>query len=191
MALHHLAGDGAMHDYLVATNAFENPSIGGWLAALIVLRLQTINGNHDIHPLHAGPLWRDLPECTGYNLDVNATVDKHRQQPGDLAMAYEGIATYQGKMQGAVLIHKVEHTLHQIVTAFVLELPQTESSNMPIFVCVTSRTTQRTFPSNLDCKGRPTTAQDAFPSLNDFARLHISLLCLASDQHEIRTTLAE
>ncbi len=163
-----------MHDYLVATNVFENPCVGGRLASGIVLRLQTINGNDDIEPLDIGPLQRDLPECTGYNLDVNATVGKHRQQAGDLAMAYQRIATYQGEMQRAVLIHQGEHTLHQIVTAFVLKLPQTQSSDMPFFVCVTSRATQRTLPSNLDCKGRPSTAQDAFPSLNDFARLHIT-----------------
>ena len=75
-------------------------------------------------------------------------------------------------MQWTVFIHQCEHALHQIVAAFVLELPQIHSSYMPIFKCVTSGATQRTLPRNLNCERRPSAAQDALPSLNDFARLH-------------------
>jgi hypothetical protein len=103
-------------------------------------------------------------------------------------MAHKGVASHERKMQRAMLINQGEHTLHQVVTAFVLKLPQIHSSNMPFLICVTPRATQRTLPSNLDCKGRPATAQDAFPSLNDFARLHRTSFILARDQHDIRTT---
>ena len=46
LAFHHLCGNGAMHSYLMTTNAFKNASIGGRLAALVVLRLQPID-RHD------------------------------------------------------------------------------------------------------------------------------------------------
>jgi hypothetical protein len=71
-----------------------------------------------------------------------------------------------------MFIHQREHTLHQIVAAFVLELPQIHSSHMPFFICVTSGAAQRTLPRNLNRERRPSAAQDALPSLNDFARLH-------------------
>src|SRR6185312_11704157 len=99
-------------------------------------------------------------------------------------MAHERIAPNQGKMQRPMFIDQCEHTLHQIFTAFVLELPQIQSSNVPILKCVTSGAAQRTLSRDLNRKRRPPAAQDAPPSLNDFARLHLSSKSLASYQRQ-------
>src|SRR5436305_6997014 len=85
-------------------------------------------------------------------------------------------------MQWTMLIHQSEHTLHQILAAFILDLPQIHSSHVPIFICVTSGAAQRTLPRNFNRERRPSAAQDGLPSLNDFARLHRSSLYVASDQ---------
>ena len=141
-----------MHDHLMSANAFENAGVGSRFAAHIMLRLQTIDGYHNIEPLNARPLWWNLTKRTGYHLDVNTPVLQQRQKAGELTMAHQRIAPH----------------------AFVLELTQVQSSNMPIFKCVTSGAMQRTLPRNFNRKRRPSAAQDALPSLNDFACLHIS-----------------
>src|SRR6185312_7207032 len=99
-------------------------------------------------------------------------------------MAHQRIAPNQGKMQWPMFIDQCEHTLHQIFTAFVLELPQIQPSNVPILKCVTSGAAQRTLSRDLNRKRRPPAAQDALPSLNDFARLHLSSKSLASYQRQ-------
>jgi hypothetical protein len=73
-----------------------------------------------------------------------------------------------------VLVHQGKHTLDQVVAAIILKLPQTHSSNMSFFVGVASRAPQRTFPRDLNGERRPSAAQDALPSLNDFACVHYS-----------------
>jgi hypothetical protein len=99
-------------------------------------------------------------------------------------MAHQRIAPNQGEMQWAMFIHQREYALHQIITTLIMKLPQTQSSNMPFFIGVTSGAAQRTLPRNLNCERRTSAAQDALPSLNDFARLHsVLFLFLASDQH--------
>src|SRR5947199_378598 len=93
-------------------------------------------------------------------------------------------------MQWTMLIHQSEHTLHQILAAFILDLPQIHSSHVPIFICVTSGAAQRTLPRNFNRERRPSAAQDGLPSLNDFARLHRSSYMWPAIKVEIRTTLA-
>ena len=83
-ALHHLAGDGAMHGHSVTTNALQNSGISGGFATLIVLRLQAVNGYHDVQFLDGSPLRGNLAERAGYDLDVNPTVLKQRKQTVDL-----------------------------------------------------------------------------------------------------------
>jgi hypothetical protein len=55
-------------------------------------------------------------------------------------------------MQRAMFIHERKHALHQILTAFVLELPQIQPSYVSIFICVTSGAAQRTLPRDLNRK---------------------------------------
>jgi hypothetical protein len=61
-------------------------------------------------------------------------------------------ARFQGVMQRAMFIHERKHALHQILTAFVLELPQIQPSYVSIFICVTSGAAQRTLPRDLNRK---------------------------------------
>ncbi len=58
----------------MTTNAFQNAGVSGRFAALVVIRLQAIDGNHDIEPLNVRPLRRNLTKRAGHNLDVNAAV---------------------------------------------------------------------------------------------------------------------
>ena len=171
-----------MHDHLMSANAFKNAGVSGWFATHVMLRLQTIDGYHDIEPLYARPFWWNLTKRTGYHLDVNTAVLKQRQKAGDFTMPHQRIAPHKGEMQWTMFIHQCKHTLHQIFTAFVLELPQIQSSHMAFFICITSGATQRTLPRNLNRKRRTSAAQDALPSLNDFACLHISSKFLVSHQ---------
>ena len=53
--LHHLAGDGAVDGDVLAGDIFDDAVIGRGRAPDIVLRLQAVDGNHDVQMRQLGP----------------------------------------------------------------------------------------------------------------------------------------
>src|SRR5215472_606467 len=172
--LHHLAGNRAMDGHITVTNAFQYPGVSCGFTARIVLRLQAINGDHNVKPLKPGPFLRYGTKSTGDDLDVNASGIELREQLRDLAVADQRVAADDREVQRTVFIHQGEQALHQFLASLVMKLPQVHTAYMSFFVGVTSGTAQRTLPRDFNGERRPSAAQDAFPGLNDFAGPHIS-----------------
>jgi hypothetical protein len=126
--------------------------------------------------LNAAPFFRYGTKRAGYDLYVNTAGFELRQQLRDFTVANQGIAANEREMQWTVLVDQSEHAFHQLITAFVMKLTQVRTSNVSFLIGVTSGATQRTLPRDLNSERRTSAAQDAFPSLNNFASPHMFLL---------------
>src|SRR5579864_2388170 len=68
--LHHLTGDSAVDRDLLARDVLQNSIVCCRRAPDIVLWLQSVNRDDDIHVVKRRPSRRQGPECAGNELDV-------------------------------------------------------------------------------------------------------------------------
>jgi len=93
--LHHLPGDRAVNGDPLSDNVLEDPVIGRWRAANIVIRLQSVNGNRDGQMIQIPPLIGDLAERAGHHLHVYTARQQDRNESFHFAVANQRIPTHQ------------------------------------------------------------------------------------------------
>src|SRR5215813_11795940 len=97
-AFHHLARDRAVDADVMTGDVLEDPVIGGWPAADVVLGLEAIDGYNKVEPGNVRPFLRDFPKSTGHHLDMDSPPGQEGQQDAKLAKSHQGIATNKRKV---------------------------------------------------------------------------------------------
>ena len=84
-----------------------------------------------------------------------------RQQLFQFAETHQRISTHEGHMQRAVLVDQAENALHQRRTLVVRQLTERDArqTQMPVFVGVAPRASERTLAGEFDRNGRTSAAE--------------------------------
>src|SRR3954466_2765415 len=78
--LHHLRGDSAVNRDPLSRDIFQDSRIGGRLAANIVIGFKSVNGDDKIEARNLCPGARNLAECAGNKLHMDAALLEFGQQ---------------------------------------------------------------------------------------------------------------
>ena len=92
-----------------AGDVLKDAFIGGRFAALVVLRLQAVDGDDHVELPPPGPLGRDDTERAGDHLGMDAAAVELRQDLLKLAVANQGVAADQRNMERTVPVDKGEN----------------------------------------------------------------------------------
>jgi hypothetical protein len=92
VALHLLAGDGAVHRDLVPGDVLLNAIVGRRRAPHVVFGLQAIDRHHDLQTPDLCELGRNRTHRAGHQLRVDAAVGEQRQDLLQFAIAHQRLA---------------------------------------------------------------------------------------------------
>ena len=118
--------------------------------------MEAVDGNGHTHERERCPRKRDRSERAGYDLNMNATVDKLRQESVDLAVANQGITANDREVERLVSVDQLEDPSYQFLAFEVGQATQVRRAQVVIFVSVTTGAAQRAFTGDLDRKARNT-----------------------------------
>ena len=96
---------------LCAGDVFEDAVVGGGFAACVVLGLEAVDGDGDGEPFEFLPMGRDDAEGAGDDLGVDAAAFDLGQEEFELAITDERVASYEGDVEGFVLVDEGEDSL--------------------------------------------------------------------------------
>jgi hypothetical protein len=99
----------------LSLDILKNSFVSGRFPAGIVIGLQAVNRNDEVKSPDLVPFcwYRSYRAC--YKLNVNSHFAKAWKQDAQLAKPDKWLASYDGKMEGAVLAHKAQETINQFL----------------------------------------------------------------------------
>ena len=160
--------DRAVYGDLVTFDVLEDPIVGGGFAALVVLGLQTVDGDDDREAIEVAPLARDLAHCTRDELDMDASLRQLGQDDAQFPIPHERFAADNRNVQGTVMVGKFDHAVDQFLALEVTQLPQRNATaEVLVPICVAAGTAKRTFTRDFDGKCRSVAAENPAPGGED------------------------
>jgi hypothetical protein len=97
----------------LASDILEDPLVGRWRAAYVVLRLKAIYRNDNVQVLQPRPSGRERPERASHNLNMDASTEQERNERLELTISDERIATHERKMKRLYSIYNLQNAVHQ------------------------------------------------------------------------------
>ena len=102
----------------------QDAVVRGGGAARVVLRLQAVDGDHQVQAVERGPLRRDGPYGAGDELDLDPHAVEFWQQLVQLAVAHQGLAADDRNMYGAEVADNRHRALDEFAAAEIAQLTQ-------------------------------------------------------------------
>jgi hypothetical protein len=170
---HHLCGDSAVNDDLLAPDVFQDSLVSGRGAAGVVLGLESIDGDGDAHPAEGGPLRWEGAEGAGDDLHVDAARGEPRHQDLQFAEAHERVAADQGDVQRPGAVGQLQHPVDERLSLVVAQLPQRDlTAEVLGVVGVAAGAVQGALPGDFDGKGRDAAPREHSPGTEDVGDSH-------------------
>src|SRR5215467_8300446 len=179
-ALHHLTGDSTVDCDLLTGNILQDSIVCCRCAPDIMIWLQPVNRYNDVQVGKHRPTGGEGAECTGDDLNVNASIKQKRNHQLEFAVPDKRVASNQRQMQGLETVDNLKNTIYQFLAFEIAKISQGEAAaEMSVIIGITSGTTQRALARNLDGKRRPLPPENLAPGANNFCTLHYySHFCL-------------
>ena len=117
-----LCGDGAVDGDSGVLDIFEDALVGGGLAALVVLRVKSIDGYDDVKLSESLPVGGDDAESAGDDLGVDAASFDLGQEEFQFSMSDQRVAADKGDVQRFFFVQEIEYTLDELVSFEVGEV---------------------------------------------------------------------
>src|SRR5262249_13080710 len=130
----------------------------------VVLGRQAVDRHDNRDAREHAPCWRNLPDGTGYELNVNAASGKDRQNGVEFAVSHKRLTTDDRNVQWPVLVDQTQDSVNQCLPLEIAKLTKRGLATQVIVVIrITARASQRTFAGNLNGKRRMMARQNPAP----------------------------
>ena len=143
---------------------FQDAIVGGRLAPLVVLGLQSVDRDHDLQPPQPDPFLRNRAHGARDDLRVDAALGHPRQNLVQLAIADQRLAAHDRHVQRPIPVEQREHAVDELLALEILQLAQLDvAAEVIVAVRVAARTRERALASNFDRQIWLITAKDPSP----------------------------
>src|SRR5262245_15226134 len=154
----------AMNGDLVPLDVFENPVVGCRLAALVVLRLKSVDRHNHLQARKPDPFRRNRPHGAGDDLDIQSHLRESRQDLSEFPVADEWFAAYDRDVKRPMRLDQREKAIDKFLAFEVADLTERHiAAEVVIAVGVTTGTPEGAFAGDLDRQGRTIAAKDSSP----------------------------
>src|SRR5690242_18765868 len=153
--------NGPVNVYPAAHDVAQDSLVGRRLATDIMMLRQAVDRDCYPYSRNDRPFLGNWNYGTGYHHGMDTHLAQPGQQSAQFAMPYQRLASDQGQVQRTMLPDQTQDAIHQFIAAIVSEAPQGHRPSQVILaIRITTGTTERTFPGELDRKHRRTTRKN-------------------------------
>ena len=132
-------------------DVLEDAIVGGRLAPLVVLRLETVDGYHHLQARDRRPLDWDRPDRAGDHLRVDASLGQLGQDLVELSKPDERFTADDRDVNGPVVIDELHEIIDEFLAFVVADLAQRDAAaEVFVAVCVTTWAAQGALAGDFD-----------------------------------------